>query len=273
MYILFDITACPRLIFQYRELLLQMVKRTIASRYRGSALGLFWSIAQPLMMLSVYTFVFTYVLKAKFGIPLEDSKPGAFSIIMFCGMAVYNIFSESVAGCCSLIAGNQNLVKKVIFPLELLPIIQVMASLFFGLFWFILLFLGAVFLLQSVSWTMFFLPLTLIPLLLFTCGICFIVASLGAFLRDLQHFIGVILQVLFFMTPIFYSVKAIPEKYRIFLYMNPLCELVEQTRAIFLYGDYPNWSYLTILWLGAIVIFHLGFVWFVKTKKGFADVL
>ena len=230
-------------------------------------------ISQPLMMLSIYTFVFTFVFKSKFGIPLEEEKAGAFAIIMFCGMAVFNIFSESVLSCSTIIISNQNLVKKVIFPLELLPVAQVISTLTFGLVWFLLLFVGVVLVLQNLSWTMLLLPVMIIPLLLISCGCGFFVASLGVYLRDLPYMIGVFLQMLFFMTPIFYPVKALPEKYRLILYLNPLTEIIEQTRIIFLYGQKPNWRYIAILWIGALLLYHFGYLWFKKTKKGFADVL
>ena len=254
-------------------LLKQLVRRNMEARYKGAILGMIWSIAQPLLLLSVYTFVFTFVFKSKFGIPLEDERTGAFAIIMFCGMTVYNLFSESVSVCTTLIISNQNLVKKVIFPLELLPIAQVLSTMIFGLIWFLLLFFGAVFVLHSLSFTMLLLPLVVFPLLLISCGVGFFVSSLGVYLRDLPYAIVFLLQVLFFMTPIFYPVQAVPERFRLFLYLNPLTELVVQTRILFLYGGCPNWLYITILWLGSLILFHMGYLWFSKTKKGFADVL
>ena len=254
-------------------LLKQLVRRNLESRYKGSVLGMFWSVAQPLLMLSVYTFVFTFVLHSKFGSPIENENKGAFAIIMFCGMTIFNLFSESVSACSTLIISNQNLVKKVIFPLEILPIAQVISTMLLGLVWFLLLFLGAFFILKTLSLTMLLLPVVIIPLLLVSCGCGFFASSLGVYLRDLPYIIGVILQVLFFMTPIFYSMKAIPEKFRLILYLNPLTEIVEQTRIIFLYGGRPNWLYIGILWAGSLMLFHAGYLWFMKTKKGFADVL
>ena len=256
-----------------RFLLGQLVRRNLESRYKGSFLGMIWSFAQPLLMLSVYTFVFTFVLKSKFGIPLEEERTGAFAVIMFCGMTVFNIFSESIASCSVLIVGNQNFVKKVIFPLELLPIAQVISTMIFGLAWFLLLFVGVVVILRNVSVMMLLLPVMIVPLLLISCGCGFFVASLGVYIRDLPYVIGVLLQILFFMTPIFYPVKALPEKFRMVLYLNPLTEIVEQTRIIFLYGDKPNWLYIVILWVGSLILYHFGYLWFHKTKKGFADVL
>jgi len=261
-----------KIILRNRDLLFQLVKRNIAARYKGSVLGLFWSLAQPLMMLTVYTFVFSVVFKARWGIDNSDSK-AAFAIIMFCGMAVFNIFSESVIGSCSLITGNPNYVKKVIFPLEILPIAQVAAATILGFIWFGLLLSGAIIFMKGLAWTMLLLPLVLIPLILLSCGLSFLAASLSVFFRDIQHLIGVIIQILFFMTPIFYPIQAIPEQYRWVMQINPLASIVEQARTVFLYGKMLDWTMYGTGLLVSLAVFQLGLVWFIKTKKGFADVL
>lgn len=262
-----------KLVLDNLFLLSQLVRRNFEARFKGSYLGLVWSFVQPLMMLSVYTFVFTYILKAKFGVRIEDGRAGAFSLIMFCGMAVFNTFSDTVSSCSTIIISNSNLVKKVVFPLVLLPLSQAMVCFIFGLIWFFLLLFGVIFILHSLSWTALLLPVMLVPLFLFSAGCGFIVAAFGVYIRDLPYIVGVILQVLFFMTPIFYSVKIVPERFQLFLYLNPLCEMVEQTRVVFLYGDLPNWYYVAILWVGSLLVFHWGFLLFRKLKKGFADVL
>jgi len=260
------------IVVKNKDLLKQLVRRNVESRYKGSSLGLVWSFIQPLMMLCVYTFVFTFVFKARWGIDTGGGR-GAFAIIMFCGMAIFNIFSESVVSNCSIIVGNPNYVKKVIFPLEILPIAQVLSTVILSSVWFVLLFAGTLLLLNTISWTMLLLPITIIPLILFTTGISFFVASLGVYIRDVQHLIGVVMQILFFMTPIFYPITAVPEKIRWVLQLNPLSLIVAETRKIFLYGQQPNWLLVGISFLVGAVIFQLGLIWFMKTKKGFADVL
>ena len=262
-----------KIILENRDLLFQLVKRNIAARYKGSVLGLFWSLVQPLMMLTVYTFVFSVIFKGRWGADCSSDSTAAFAMIMFCGMAVFNIFSESISASCGLITGNPNYVKKVIFPLEILPIAQVAAAIILGLIWFGLLLIGASIFMQSLAWTMLLLPLVLIPLILLSCGLSFLVASLSVFFRDIQHLIGVIIQILFFMTPIFYPIQAIPEQYRWVMQINPLSSIVEQTRTIFLYGKMIDWTMYGTGLLISLAIFQLGLVWFIKTKKGFADVL
>ena len=266
-----DFFALYRVVAQNRSLLWQFIVRNISVRYRGAMLGLVWSFIQPLMMLCVYTFVFNIVFQARWNVAVNSK--GAFAIIMFCGMALFSVFSESVSLCCYTITGNTNLVKKVIFPLEILPLTQTVASFILGTVWFVLLFLGTIFIYGKLSFTMLLLPLVLIPLFLFSLGVGFFVASLAVYVRDTSYVVQVILQVLFFMTPIFYPVMAIPEAYRWPLQINPLTLLIEEARKVFLFGSLPDWGFLGIAFLISLLVLQLGYVWFCRTKKGFADVL
>ena len=259
-------------IWKGRELLKQLVRRNIEARYKGTIMGLVWMVVTPLVMLAVYTFVFGLVFKARWGAGFGDSK-AAFALILFCGMAVFNIFSESVNGSVGIVTGNPNYVKKVVFPLELLPVSAVLSGCFFGLVWIGVLLLGIVFFLHNFCFTAVSLPLVFIPLILFSCGIAWLVASLGVFFRDLAHVIGVVLQALFFMTPIIYSVEMVPVSFRPILLLNPLTPIVESARQVLLYDQWPHWSAVGIVTLLSTVVFQLGYFWFMKTKRGFADVL
>jgi len=224
----FDITGPFRSIFRNCSLLWQFVKRNIAARYRGSMLGLVWSFVQPLMMLCVYTFVFSVVFQNRWGVDMTTSGRGAFAIIMFCGMALYSIFSESISSSCGIVLGNPNFVKKVIFPLEVLPLSQTISTFVLGAVWFFLLFLGVIFIFGKLSFTMLLLPLILLPLFLFTLGIAYFVASLGVYVRDTTYVIQVILQVLFFMTPIFYPIEAVPKQFRWPLRVSDISKCFEE---------------------------------------------
>jgi lipopolysaccharide transport system permease protein len=216
--------------------------------------------------------VFSIIFKAKWGIDTGDNR-ATFSIIMFCGMAVYNIFAESLNSSCQLILDNQNYVKKVIFPLEILPWANTLSVTILGMVWFILLLIGTLILFQKVFWTIVFLPLTLIPVILFSCAGSYICSSLSVYIRDTRHFVGLITQILFFMTPIFYPLQAVPEKYRFLLQINPLTQLVIQTRQLFIYGKIPDLKICGIIFIISLIVFLISQVWFLKTKKGFADVL
>ena len=269
---LIDITGPIRAAASHRSLLWQFTKRNISVHYRGSMLGLVWSFVHPLMMLCVYTFVFSVVFKARWGTDINGGR-GAFAIVMFCGMALYSSFSESISNCCRVVTDNPNLVKKVIFPLEILPLAQTLSTFILGLVWFILLFFGTIFIFGKLSFTMLLLPLILLPLFLFTLGVSYFVASFGVYVRDTSYMVQVILQILFFMTPIFYPIDAVPERFRWPLQLNPLTILIEEARKVFLYGKLPNWVFLGCAFLASVIVLQLGFVWFSKTKKGFADVL
>ena len=260
-------------IWGYRDLLHQLVRRNIEVRYRGTMIGVIWMVVTPLVMLAVYTFVFGVVFKMRWtGGGLGDSK-AAFSLLLFCGMTVFNIFSESVNNSVAIVTGNPNYVKKVVFPLELLPVSAVVSACFFGLIWIGILFLGIVLFMHKLCLTAVCLPLILIPLVLFSLGIAWFVASLGVFIRDLAHVMGIVLLVLYFMTPIFYSMEMVPEKFRSILFLNPLALIIQSVRQVLMYGQWPDWVALGGVTLLSMVVFQFGFFWFMKTKRGFADVL
>lgn len=148
-----------------------------------------------------------------------------------------------------------------------------LTSLVFGLAWFVLLLIGTVLLLHQISWTMLLFPFTLFPLLLISCGVSLFIASLGVYLRDIQQLISILTQMLFFMTPIFYPISIVPEKLRWILEFNPLSPIVEETRKVLLYGQLPDPGVCLTSYVLSFVVFQLGLAWFMKTKKGFADVL
>jgi lipopolysaccharide transport system permease protein len=259
-------------IWRYRDLLGQLVRRNIQVRYKGTIMGLVWMILTPLVMLAVYTFVFSVVFKARWGADFGDSRV-AFALIMFCGIAVFNIFAESVTGSVGVITGNPNYVKKVVFPLEILPVSAVFSSIFFGLVSLAILITGVGLFMHKFSLGIICLPLVFIPLFLLSCGISWFAASLGVYVRDLSHVVGIMIQVLFFMTPIFYSAEMVPKSLRPILMLNPLTTIVQTARYVLIYDKWPDWSDLGIVTIFSLVIFQSGYFWFMKTKRGFADVL
>ena len=254
------------------SLILHMTRRQLALRYKGSILVWFWSLAQPLMMLLVYTFVFGIIFKARWG-SMPESGTGSFAAAMFCGMATFNLFSETVNGAAPSVLLNANLVKKVVFPLEILPIIHLASAIILGTSWFLLLFAGAAALGISFHLSALFLPLLLLPVLLLALGVALFVAASTVYVRDMPHLTAVLIQILFFMTPIFYPVEMVPVSLRWILALNPLASMVDEVRNAVLFGICPDWG--TFAWnMGlAFIICRLGLCWFLKTKKGFADVL
>ncbi len=235
-------------------------------------MGLAWSFFNPIFMLAVYTFVFSVVFKARWGVSGGESKT-QFAIVLFVGMIVSGLFSEVLNRAPGLIISNVNYVKKVVFPLEILPIVSMGATLFHSLVSLIVLLIAFVFFNGFLQWTALLVPLVLLPLVILTVGLAWVVASLGVFLRDVGQTINIITMVMMFLAPVFYPVTAVPEKYRFFIMANPLTFIIEQSREVLVWGHLPNWMGLGIYTLVAVGIAWIGYAWFQKTRKGFADVL
>lgn len=252
-----------------------MIKREIVARYRGSFLGLLWTLINPVLMLFIYTFVFGVVFKVRLEPQnghLYDDK-FAFAMLLFTGLILFNLFSECLSRAPGLILANVNYVKKVIFPLEILPLVSLGSALFHAGISFLVLFAFLLIMGHPIEWTIVFLPIILFPLMLLTVGLSWILASLGVFVRDIGQLISLILTMLLFLSPIFYPASALPESIRDYLFLNPLTLVIEQARAVILYGQPPGWSSLALYYLPAFFIAWSGLAWFKKTRKGFADVL
>lgn len=260
-----------RSLWRNRELITESAKREVLGRYRGSVIGLLWSFLNPLFMLAVYTFVFSVVLKARWDTQSESKTE--FALILFVGLIVFNLFGESIIRAPSLVLNNPNYVKKVIFPLEILPVVSLLTALFHGLISLVVWGLAYMLFFGSPHATALYLPLVILPLLLFVMGLSWILASLGVFLRDVSQFIGTFITVLMFMTPIFYPANALPVEFRQWLYLNPITLIIEQARDVLYWGKHPDLILLCIYTFGSIVAAWIGFAWFQKTRSGFADVL
>lgn len=254
-----------------RRLIQTLVVREVLGRYRGSALGILWSFFHPVFMLSVYTFIFSVVFKARW--PGGSESKTEFALILFAGLLVFNLFAECISRAPGLILANVNYVKKVIFPLEILSWVSVGSALFhifisFGVWLiFYLIFFG------MPKPTLLLFPLVLLPLLLFSLGLSWFLASLGVYLRDVGQIVGLVITGLMFMSPIFYPVSALPEGFRILFHLNPLAAVIEQTREVLIWGIFPKVTVLLIELLLSSLFAWLGFAWFQKTRKGFADVV
>lgn len=258
-------------LWRNRDLIKVSAKRDVLGRYRGSIMGVLWSFFHPLLMLAVYTFVFSVVFKARWNTG-SDSRT-EFALVLFSGLIVFNLFSECINRAPSLILSNTNYVKKVIFPLEILPVVTLLSALFHGMAS-----LGAWFLAYIVffGWphvTALYLPLVMLPLIFLIMGLSWALASLGVFLRDISQFISIATTVLMFLSPIFYPVTALPEAYRHFLFLNPLTLVIEQVRDVLYWGKSPDLVMLGTYLVATMFIAWLGFAWFQKIRKGFADVL
>ena len=259
-------------LLQHRQLILQMTKREVVGRYKGSIMGLAWSFFHPILMLTVYSFVFSVVFKARWGLGNEESKTH-FAVVLFVGLIVHALLAEVLNRAPGLIISNVNYVKKVVFPLEILPVISIGAALFHSLISLVVLLIAVIILEGNLHWTAVLIPLVVLPLVILTLGLAWMLASLGVFIRDIGQTIGIITTVMLFMAPVFYPLSAMPEKYHPFLMANPLTFIIEQAREVLIFGHLPNWSGLGIYMLVASAVAWAGFAGFQKTRKGFADVL
>jgi lipopolysaccharide transport system permease protein len=238
-------------------------------------MGLLWSFLNPLLMLAVYTFFFAVVFKSRWGaVPAggEESKT-LFAVILFVGMIVHGLFAEVLNRAPTLILSNVNYVKKVVFPLEILPVISMVSALFHSLVSLSVLLMVFVIFNGFVHWTLVFIPFIIIPLVIFTLGLAWMLASLGVYARDVGQTIGLAMTVMMFLSPVFYPITSLPVEIRPWILANPLTFIIEQARAVLIWGQLPNWYGLLKYTILASLTAWLGFIWFQKTRKGFADVL
>lgn len=258
-------------LFKNWSLIWQMTKREVVGRYRGSVMGLAWSFFNPILMLVVYTFVFSEIFKSRWvGV---DTGKGGFAILLFVGMIVHGLFAECANRAPTLIMNNSNYVKKVVFPLEILPVITLGSALFHSCISLVVLLIAQFVIVGTLSWSALLFPLILVPLILATLGISWLLASLGVYLRDVGHVITVLTTVLLFLSPVLYPVAALPEAYQPWLKLNPLTYIIEESRNVLLFGNLPDWGSLaTAIAVGALIA-TAGFWFFQKTRKGFADVI
>jgi len=261
-----------RSLWHNRHLIWQMTRREIAARYRGSVIGLAWSFINPLLMLTVYTFVFSVVFKARWRTGGDESRAD-FAIILFSGLIVFSLFSEVVNRAPMQIVSNANYVKKVMFPLEILSLVSLGTVLFHTMVSLTVLLLAQLIINQSIPWTVVFFPLVLLPLILGSLGVGWFLAALGVYVRDIGQITAVLTTVLMFLSAVFYPISALPENYQAWLRLNPLVLIIAESRKVLVFGSLPNWSWLGMALLMGLGIAFAGFWWFQKTRKGFADVL
>lgn len=251
-------------------LIKSLVKREIEGKYRGTLFGLFWMLIYPLMMLSVYTFVFAGVFGARWGGGGDWTN---FVPMLYAGLVVHAIFSEVVGKAPNQVVGSPNYVKKVIFPLELLSLVNLFAALSSAAIGFMLLILMNLTFNHVISWTIIFLPFALVPLALFSIGFSWAIAALGVFFRDIEQVIGVLLSMLLFLSPIFYSVEAAPPLARALLVINPLSYPIAEVRNLVILGGIPNWPAFFVNFSLSLVIAWVGLWIFTKARPAFADVV
>jgi lipopolysaccharide transport system permease protein len=260
-------------VLTYRELIYKLARMDVSSRYKGSFLGLGWSLFNPILMLAVYTFVFSFVFNARWGGSTDGSR-SEFALVLFAGLLVHGFFAEVLNRAPALILINANYVKKVIFPLEILPISSLLAAVFHTGVSVGVLIIAFLVLNGFLHWTAFLGPLVMLPLAIFTLGSAWFLAALGVYVRDIGQTIGILTTVLLFMSPVFYPMSTLPEPMQwVMLLCNPLTFIIEQARAVMVFGQLPDWGGLAIYTAVSVVFMWAGFWFFQRTRKGFGDVL
>src|SRR5258708_14825620 len=267
--------ASPRALFaslwHNRELIVQLTQREVMSRCRGSALGLAWSFFNPLVMLAVYTFVVTVVCKAWWGVGEESTSD--FAIVLLVGLIIHGLFAECLNRAPGLILANVNYVKKVVFPLEILPWVAAGAALSHSAVSIVVLLAAQLVFQPALVWTVVFLPIVLVPLLFATMGLAWFLSSIGVYVRDIGQTIGIFTMVLLFLSPVFYPADALPENYRFLILLNPLTPIIEDARRVLICDQAPDWAGLMLYAAACFGLAWLGFWWFQRTRRGFADVV
>jgi lipopolysaccharide transport system permease protein len=252
------------------ELIFSFAKRELLARYKGSALGIAWAVLTPVVMIAIFTFIFAGIFGARFG---ANDSHWDYALYLFCGLLPWTMFQEAIQQSANTIVAHSNLVKRVVFPLEALPAAQVFAALGTQLFATVALLIATLIIRQRLEVTGLWLPVVLIPQLLFALGSAWLIASLGVFLRDITQGITLLLMAWMYLTPIIYPESIVPERFRTFINLNPFTSLIRSYRRIFLDGAAPDWRGLAYFTVIALVIFIFGYWWFARTRKSFADVV
>ena len=226
---------------------------------------------QPLLMLAVYTFVFGMIFESRWqgatGSKLE------LAAILFSGLLVFNLFAECINRSPQLVLENANYVKRVVFPLNILPVVMIGSALFQTAMSVIVLSVFLVVTMGTLPWTIIWIPLVLLPLVLLVLGLSWALSALGVYFRDIQHGIGILVSALLFLSPIFYPVSALPPAVQSYIFMNPMAFIIEQVRSVIIWGSMPDWGGLTLYTAVSVVVAWMGFVSFERGRTGFADVI
>jgi lipopolysaccharide transport system permease protein len=257
-------------LWSLRHLIGVMVRRDLLGQYKGSVMGFFWTIINPLGHLLLYTFVFSVILKVRFG---QDASTGNFALYLMTGLLPWGALAESLSRSTSSITEQPNLVKRVVFPLEILPLAVVVSSMISEV-------IGLA-ILSCVAWIMGyhphaslgFLPLIMLSQFMFIAGLSWLLSSLGVYLRDLRHVMSLALSVWMYASPIVYPASKVPQNLQFLLWINPMAGIVTDFRRVLLEGTTPNWPLFAAYTAVAAALWFFGYYFFNKTKRSFADVI
>ncbi len=266
-----SISSYAATIARYRDLIAQLVRREFQSRFRGATLGVLWAIITPLVTVLMFAFVFGTVFKSRWG--AEAPSTASFVIIVLVGMAVHGILAEALGRAPTAILGQPAYVKKVVFPLEILPIVVTVNAVLNAAITLIVVLAASAVMHGGLGATVLLLPIVLLPYILFVAGIVLFVSAIGVYIRDMSQVVSLVTMLTLFLAPVFYPISAVPENYRFLLYLNPLTFIVEQAREVALFDHMPDWTGLAVYAPLALIFAWLGYCWFQRARNGFADVI
>ncbi len=257
--------------WRHRDLLMRLAHREVAGRYKGSMGGIGWALLTPLILLTVYTLVFGVIFESRWAGTADNHF--AFAAVLFSGQLVFGLFAECVTRGPRLILERPEFVKKVVFPLEILPWVTLSNALFHAFVCVILLLPAIALVFGSVPVTAILLPIVLLPVMVLGLGAGWLLGALGVYLRDIEQLVGLIISALMFLSPVFYPLDRLPSGLAVVLALSPLAITIEATRDVLIWGRMPDFASLAMHFVVASVIAWGGFAWFQKTRRGFADVL
>jgi lipopolysaccharide transport system permease protein len=263
--------ATAKSLWNSRWLLTPLVKRQMAARYKGSHLGFLWTLLNPLALLGIYTFVFSVILQTRW--PQGQGSHSEFALALFAGLIPFNFLSETLQAAPNAVFSYRTYIRKTAFPLEILPLANLGAVLVQSLCSLCILLAGTWLIRGSIPGTVLLLALIYPPIILMCTGLAWFIAALGVYLRDTAHIVNIGLLMLFFLTPIFYPVTAVPEPYRFIAWLNPWCFITESFRNAAVWGRPPGIGALFLAWIGAMVVCQAGYAFFTARKKDFPDLV
>lgn len=256
----------------YRNLLYALITREIQLRYRGSGLGLLWAVINPVLLMLVYYFIFSLVFQVKLP-QLYDGRDVPFAGFIFSGLIVYFLFADILTRGPTLIHDNINYVKKVVFPLEIIPVVLVAASVFNFLISCVILTVFLAAFGGGITPSILLAPLVILPFLLFLCGVAWFVSAISAYVKDVAYVAGFIATAMMFLSPVFYALEAVPDNFQQVMMLNPLTYYIEGFRSCVIGGVVPDTKFFVVAYTAGIVVCVLGYGFFQKVRRGFADVL
>ena len=264
----------PLVLLRWRATFRQFLIRTIARQYRVSTFGVLWAVLVPLITLAIYSFVFGTIMPSRWeGVTTASGEAIPFTLYIFAGLVVFWLMAQAAAESCNAVVSHTNLVKKAVFPLEIIPLTTVGGAVFHCVISTLVL-IAATFVMQgSVPATALLFPLILLPFVLLLAGVAWFLSALGVYFRDLNHIIGLVMTGVLFLSPVFYPLSHLSPRLQMLVLFNPISFIVMQGRLVLLEGRGPDWGGVGCYLLVAWVIASLGLMFFRRARRNFADVL